>query len=253
MNHPPQSSSATVRRALYLFALASLFIAVLASGGCNKQNGNGNNTQGNTKPNPPPNKTITAGSDDPVVITGGSTDLDFDHRTFKPDGTVGGRAKYSNMPIPVPSPSPLPDDAINLKLKALRIYDDQENSDDTPIGTYDLLGGKVVITLRCKVGNETRLVTIQDDPTPSIVNKVNILFPTKTPSDLLSFKERFNSPYNRRHFSRKLKIQPITADPNTSGVVVTKDGNPVTCQPATGGQCALPNKFTLEIAVQQNP
>lgn len=90
MKHQSPQISATVRRALYLVALAALLVAALASAGCDNQDGNkdgtGNRPQGNinTSPSPQPTKPLT-GSDDPVVITGGSVDLNFDERAYLVD------------------------------------------------------------------------------------------------------------------------------------------------------------------------
>jgi hypothetical protein len=106
MNHQPPRASTTTRHALYLVALALLLSAALFSIGCDNKNGSANTPPGNSNTNPqlqPTNKPDDrSGSDEPVVITGGSIDEDFNDGAYIVDPSNPNKFTCTNCKVTGP-------------------------------------------------------------------------------------------------------------------------------------------------------
>jgi hypothetical protein len=229
LNH--RKAHENMRRTFHIAALTLLIFAtgMLAGCGGNDQQANKNRGLDNPAATPTPNPTPGKKSlgDTPIVVSGGSTDLEFDHRDIAP--VTGNNNKFST--------------ASAAMIQSVVLNDDHESKGDNDMAEFVIpSSGKCTINLKYRDGGD-KFVTVSNETADG---KLEVTFDTG------KLKPRPHTPSDkvRKHFGRKIKLDSIE---------VTSGGNAVVCKdyqgighPPTDPICKLPSngKFTLEIWLQ---
>lgn len=205
-------SSERFRRVLSLAAFTLLLVITSLSAGCGGGGGTGDGGGGGPVVPPRPGAAL---GDTPIVISGGSTEIEMDNQTFKP---VSGN-KFSSTDAG--------------KFQAVIVYDDAENAKDEDLITFAIpASGKCSVILKHKDGT----ITMSNENS----DKIEVEF------DTARIKPRLRTPNGKalQHFSRKMKLE---------GIEVKTGGSAVVCQNFQGinTPCKLPGgKFTVEVWFQ---
>lgn len=196
--------------------LVALLAAIVIYAGCDKQQQTSEGDKTAPSPAPTPDRNF---GDTPIVISGGSTELDFDHGVFKP---VAANANKFVTDTPA-------------KFDSVIVYDDSDGADDDKYIKFAMPDtGKCSVKLAYK-GN--RAITIGNE---NGTGKVEVDFDTG------EFKRRNGAAGKRRHRNRSTRLD---------GIEVKANGSAVVCQNYQGINvpCRLPgNKFTVDITFK-NP
>jgi hypothetical protein len=217
MRHNQAISSERFRRMLGLAAFTLLLVAALLSAGCTGGTSDGGGTSGGGGTTVPPRSGGALG-DTPIVISGGSTEIDMYPDTFKP--VSGNTNKFSSVDAG--------------KFLSVIVYDDSENAKDEDFITFAIpTSGKCSVILKHKDGT----ITMSNEST----DKIEVDF------DTTKIKPRPHTPSGKtlQYFNRKMKLE---------GVEVKTGGSAVVCQDYQGKNtpCKLPpgGKFTVEVWFQ---
>lgn len=214
----------TTSRRSSLIVLAALVFAVAALlSSCKPEDGNKN---GDTSPTPTPTpggiEPVASSIDDrPIIITGGSLDLFFNHDDYvlsttsptpSPTGTASPATSPTTSPTtspatststsvpptPAPSPSPQTFRSDKTRITALQVYDDDKADTATPIcgGEHTFAAGtNVTVTVYYRVGGGgARLpLTIASSSSTTAGNHVDVTFDTsKLPRRSLKSNKNYN-------------------------------------------------------------
>jgi hypothetical protein len=195
-------------------AFGTLLLAALLSSGCNP----GTDYNSGPTPQPTPSQGGVFG-DTPIVISGGSTEIEMNPLSFKP--VAGNANKFSST--------------VAGKFKSVIVYDDAENAKEEDLISFVIPGsGKCSVILQHKDG----AITMSNEST----EMVEVEFDTS------KIKPRLRTPSGKtpvQHFSRKMKL---------TGIEVKAGGSAVFCQDYQGVNtpCKLPQggRFTVEVWFQ---
>lgn len=220
MKQTDATSPERFRRRRYAAAFSVLLLAAFLSAGCRPQS---ENISGPGNPTPQPTPGPSEGgvfSDTPIVISGGSTEIEMDNQAFKP--VPGNANKFSST--------------IAGKFQSVVVYDDADSAKEEDLISFVIpASGKCSIILRHKDGT----ITMSNESTAA--DKVDVEF------DTAKIKPRLRTPHGkaRQYFNRKMKL---------TGIEVKAGGNAVFCQDFQGVNtpCKLPpgGRFTVEVWFQ---
>jgi len=222
-NLPQRQVQIKTLTCLFIMTSAAAFSAGCASqknDNANVMNSNTGMSNTNTSRTPELNKDILGLDDRPIIVSGGSVEIDFDDGVFRPDPQNDKKFISDGN-----------------KITAAALYDDFENANDDDYFFYDIpAGGITVVTITTKRQGDTEIIEIKDTP----MKKVEMTFKTKV------FKPRAASKKSRRRFDRKFKITNLEVKNNNKSVKC-KNKNDMEVP------CNIPNngKFTFQIGTEQ--
>ncbi len=188
------ASSARIPRRWRFTCLSLFFIAAALLAGCSTEQ-----PATNEPPTKDPQFTDQLG-DQPIIITGGSVDVYFNHKIYLPiDGSTPPKQRHR---------------ARNLGVTEFRVYNDEDSDVSSQI-CGSSLGARSVITINYKIGGNTfpLIITNGSDATGRYVD---IEFDTTREKGLPLRGNRGN-----KHFRKGAKVDSISYTGGTTGTSCT--------------------------------